>query len=303
MLLSLQALLATRDQLKAAPSDPGDGSQTQRRSSSQPVTAEKEPRQLKHTSFRQRDITAAAGRESGPGRAAAALLQRHKADGATSPRSLSRRVSFCDEAAALRATVGGERFRSTSASGKARTPAARVVLSNDTSEDSEAYSLALGHNLPRTETSEPGFAARHREAMSKVRAGLRACRNLYDMAGHKSAGSMGGTESDMVSTCVSDDSTEPSSSTRLGQRWLRYKLKEQRSAGGSGGGYESADELCSSGGGHTESIDDANVEPSGLLISRLRKSSLGDELSYSGAKTARVSSKLYTAPVSGAHAR
>jgi hypothetical protein len=139
--------------------------------------------------------------------------------------------------------------------------------------------------------------------MSKVRAGLRACRNLYDMAGRKSAGSLGGTESDMVSTCLSDDSTGPSSSTQLGRRWLRYKLKEQRSVGGSGGGYESADELCSSGGGRTESMDESSIDPGSMLISRLRKSSLGNEMSFSASKTARVPSKLYTAPVSGSLAR
>lgn len=110
--------------------------------------------------------------------------------------------------------------------------------------------------------------------------------------------SRGGAEDD--ASCWSDDS-EATHARRLlrQQRRTRVELKQRRSAGGHGCGYESADESVSHGGAYTESQDEQFENPGRYLYDHLRRSSLGAERSYDNPHFA--SAALHSAPVSSLH--
>jgi hypothetical protein len=117
--------------------------------------------------------------------------------------------------------------------------------------------------------------------------------------------SAGGADSDGFSGCWSDDSADPGSRMRRllsQQRRSRMQLKQQRSVGGLGSGYESADEgLGSTGGGaFSECVDEEFEEPGRYTLHHLaalssRSGLIPGDRSY----ISRLShSALHSAPVS-----
>jgi hypothetical protein len=117
----------------------------------------------------------------------------------------------------------------------------------------------------------------------------------------------GGTESDAVSVCWSDDNAEPNSRMRKllsQQQHLRLQLKQQRSAGGSGCGYESADEPISNGGAYSDSVDEEFEEPGRYTYSQVTQlggRALGTDRSYTAGLRGSHKAALHSAPVPSLH--
>lgn len=128
-----------------------------------------------------------------------------------------------------------------------------------------------------------------------------------DESGDKAAleRSFAGTESDAFSGCWSDDSADPNSRVRRllsQQRRHRLQLKQQRSAGGTGCGYESADELpVSSAGAYSESVDEEFEEPGRYLLSHLHAFGTHQSLTPDGGYASRASHHLHSAPVTSGY--
>lgn len=284
-----QAFWATRNSAAA----PLGRRSTSRKSSGQPETIQEvEPEQEQ-----EQDARAAAGGESrpllsGPNSAAASraasssgrhglsVLQHHQQqqqqrkpsmDGTA---GLSRRVSFNED---HRLSMGSASGRGHESAGGKSYPS--VLLSPRSTEES----CARGAGGPSSNvhgTMEP---------------------------------SAGGADSDGFSGCWSDDSADPGSRMRRllsQQRRSRMQLKQQRSVGGMGAGYESADEGLGSstgGGAYSECVDEEFEEPGGYTLHHLAATdssrsglSPGDRsyinrLSHSALHSAPVSASLSSA--------
>lgn len=118
--------------------------------------------------------------------------------------------------------------------------------------------------------------------------------------------SAGGADSDGFSGCWSDDSADPGSRMRRllsQQRRSRMQLKQQRSVGGMGAGYESADEGLGSstgGGAYSECVDEEFEEPGRYTLHHLAAMDSRSGLSTGDRSyISRLShSALHSAPVS-----
>lgn len=214
----------------------------------------------------------------------------------------SRSVSFNDECGQMSSLA--ERSRSVDGQGYAlQLMSPRSTLGGDGSSPSLHYC-----------TNEKSFGATAaKQLRSMLKAGsyaeLRMLRMSQESCGKASAVdcSGGGAESDAFSGCWSDDSAEPNSRMRKPlsqQRRLRLHLKQQRSAGGSGCGYESADEPISYGGAYSESADEQFEEPGRYTVSHLTHLSgraLGTDRSHASGLRGSHKAMLHSAPLPSLH--